>query len=377
MLDAFAIAVMLCALAPTVLFCINLRRYRPPAPTDSPLPMVSVLIPARDEEAGIVASLTAALASAGLVFEVVVMDDSSTDETASRVRSVAEADPRVRLEPAPPLPSGWNGKQHACWALAHIAKGELLCFVDADVQLQPQALARMTSYLLRDDIALVSGFPREITVTWMEQLLLPLIHFVLLGFLPITGMRKGTSPAFAAGCGQFMMVRRDVYFATGGHSAIRRTMHDGLMLPKLLRQHGYRTDLADITALATCRMYNNARQVWNGLAKNATEGLAAPVRIVPISTLLILGQVMPFVLGIWLWLRGNNSIAVSVYVLVAVAGAWLPRILAISRFKQKWTGALLHPIGIVLLLMVQWYALGRKLRGAAVCWKERSYVEEE
>jgi len=157
--------------------------------------MVSVLIPARDEEAGIVASLTAALASAGLVFEVVVMDDSSTDETASRVRSVAEADPRVRLEPAPPLPSGWNGKQHACWALAHIAKGELLCFVDADVQLQPQALARMTSYLLRDDIALVSGFPREITVTWMEQLLLPLIHFVLLGFLPITGMRKGTSPA--------------------------------------------------------------------------------------------------------------------------------------------------------------------------------------
>jgi len=86
---------------------------------------------------------------------------------------------------------------------------------------------------------------------------------------------------------------------------------------------------------------------------------------------------MPFVLGIWLWLRGNNSIAVSVYVLVAVAGAWLPRILAISRFKQKWTGALLHPIGIVLLLMVQWYALGRKLRGAAVSWKERSYVEEE
>jgi glycosyltransferase involved in cell wall biosynthesis len=374
MLDAFAITIMLCALAPAVLFCVNLRQYRPPQPTDTPQPTVSVLIPARDEEAGIVAALTAALTSTGLSFEVVVMDDCSTDETVSRVESVATLDSRVRLEHAPPLPVDWNGKQHACWALAHAAKGELLCFVDADVRLQPQALARMASYLLQNDVALVSGFPHEITVTWMEWLLLPLIHFVLLGFLPITRMRKGTDPAFAAGCGQFMMLRRDAYFATGGHSAIRRTMHDGLMLPKLLRQNGYRTDLADITALATCRMYNSARQVWHGLAKNATEGLAAPVRIVPISFLLILGQVMPFALAVWLWLRGHNSTAVVAYVLVAVAGAWLPRVLAVRWFKQKWFSALIHPVGILLLLMVQWYALGRKLSGSAVSWKERSYV---
>ncbi len=307
---------------------------------------------------------------------MVVMDDCSTDGTAAIVEYVAEREIRVRLEHAPPLAAGWNGKQHACWALAHAAKGELLCFVDADVRLAPEALARMAAFLVEGDAALVSGFPREITVTWMEWLLLPLIHFVLLGFLPITGMRKGTDPAFAAGCGQFMMVRREAYFAAGGHAAIRRTMHDGLLLPKLLRQHGYRTDLADLTSLATCRMYSNARQVWQGLAKNATEGIAAPVRILPISLLLILGQVMPFAMTGWLWLRGGASVAVTVYVLVAIAGAWLPRILAAVRFKQDWRGALLHPVGIVMLLAVQWYALGRKLLGGAVRWKERSYVDE-
>jgi hypothetical protein len=377
MLDTLAIAVMLCALSPAVLFCVNLRRYRPPpAPGTLRLPLVSVLIPARDEEFAIAKALAGALASTEVAFEVVVMDDCSTDATAAIVQSVAETDARVRLAQAPSLPSGWNGKQHACWELAHVANGELLCFVDADVRLAPAALARMAAFLVREKVALVSGFPREITGTWMEWLLLPLIHFVLLGFLPITGMRKGTDPAFAAGCGQFIMVRRDAYFATGGHAAIRQTMHDGLLLPRLLRQRGYRTDLADLTELATCRMYRNARQVWQGLAKNATEGLAAPVRILPISVLLILGQIMPFVLAGWFWVRHAASVAVIVYLLVAIAGAWLPRVLAVVRFRQDWRGALLHPIGIVMLLALQWYALGRKLLGGTVSWKKRSYVED-
>jgi glycosyltransferase involved in cell wall biosynthesis len=375
MLDALAIAVMLCALSPAVLFCVNLRRYRPPEVVGTlQLPLISVLIPARDEESAISQALAGVLSSTGVALEIVVMDDCSTDATASIVQSIAKKDTRVRLANAPPLPSGWNGKQHACWKLAGIANGELLCFVDADVRLAPLALSRMAAFLLREDVALVSGFPRQITKTWMEWLLLPLIHFVLLGFLPVTGMRRGTDPAFAAGCGQFIMVRREAYIAAGGHAAIRNTMHDGLMLPKLLRQQGYRTDLADLTQLATCRMYRNARQVWQGLSKNATEGLAAPVRILPISVLLILGQVMPFVLLVWCWLGHRPSVAVSVYLVVAIVGAWLPRVLAAIRFRQDWRSALAHPVGIVMLLMLQWNALARKLSGAAVSWKNRSYV---
>jgi glycosyltransferase involved in cell wall biosynthesis len=376
-LEALTIAMMLCALSPAVLFCVNLRRYLPPSAAGPlPLPAISVLVPARDEEQAIEAAVTSILASAGVKFEVVVMDDGSVDRTAEIVSAIAVRDPRVRLERAPPLPSGWNGKQHACWNLAKAARFDVFCFVDADVRLEPEALARMTAYLVRSDAALVSGFPRQTTGTWLEWLLLPLIHFVLLGFLPMMRMREGTDPAFAAGCGQFMLVRRDAYFLTGGHSEIRQTMHDGLLLPRRFRQCGYHTDLADLTDLATCRMYRNAHQVWQGLAKNATEGLAAPVRILPISVLLVMGQVLPFCVAAWLWLGKGYSTAVVVYTLVAVAGAWLPRLLAVRRFRQDLRGALLHPVGVVILLAVQWYALMRKLLGGSVSWKERLYAGE-
>ena len=377
MLDALTIAMMLCALAPMVLFCLNLSQYKvPPAAGGTVLPAVSVLIPARDEEGAIGTAVASALASAGVEFEVVVMDDASTDRTAAIVEAMATQDTRVRLEQAPKLPAGWNGKQHACWALAHTARHPLLCFVDADVTLQPEALARMAALLVRGERGLVSGFPRQVTETWLEWLLLPLIHFVLLGFLPVARMRRTTDPSFAAGCGQFLMVSREAYFTCGGHVEIKATMHDGLLLPKLFRQHGYRTDLADLTTLATCRMYRSARQVWFGLAKNATEGIAAPARIVPVSVLLLLGQVLPFCFAAWYAMRGGLPLAIWIYLLVGMVGAWLPRLLAAWRFQQSWRGALLHPLGIVALLAVQWYALGRKLMGGAVRWKERAYAGE-
>jgi hypothetical protein len=308
---------------------------------------------------------------------------------------MAATDPRVRLEQAPPLPAGWNGKQHACWALAHAAQFPTLCFVDADVRLAPEALPRMAAFMAREQAALVSGFPRQITETTLEWLLLPLIHFVLLGFLPLSRMRAGTDPAFAAGCGQFLMVERKAYFAAGSHAEIRATMHDGLLLPRLLRAAGYGTDLADLTNLATCRMYTNARQVWFGLAKNATEGIAAPARIVPVSLILLLGQVVPFayvvgvvgmlaidarfiLFAIWhhMFIFGIDSTGFVILptLTLGLAAAWLPRVLAVRRFRQDWRSALLHPVGILFLLAIQWYSLIAKSTGRAVEWKKRSYA---
>ena len=374
----YAVASMLCALTPCVLFIVNLRRYAVPKlpRPDAVSSRVSVLIPARDEAHGIEAAVNSALASTGVVFEVVVMDDHSTDGTGALVAAMAERDTRVRLEVAPPLPHGWNGKQHACFALAHAAKHNLFCFVDADVRLEPEALSRMAAFLESTESSLVSGFPRQVTETWLEWLLLPLIHFVLLGFLPIDRMRNSADPAFAAGCGQFIMVERAAYFATGGHAEIKGTMHDGLVLPRLFRQHGLRTDLADLTGLAQCRMYRNAHQVWSGLAKNATEGIASPVRILPISLLLALGQIVPFFLLAALAAGMRPKLEVAVFIVTAAASAWLPRILAAYRFKQDWRGVLLHPVGISVLLAIQWYAFTRKLFGGAVSWKSRAYAGE-
>jgi hypothetical protein len=370
-----------CATMPAVLWVWNMLLYREPqlggcADTGScALPTaVSVLIPARNEERVIAASLASLLASRGVEIEIVVLDDASTDRTAEIVRGFAEKDARVRLRTSVPLPVGWNGKQHACYSLAEAARSEILCFLDADVRLAPEALASMTAFLRNSGSDLVSGFPRQETDSPLECLLLPLIHFVLLSYLPLAGMRALSAPGFAVGCGQFLMVRRDAYQKSGGHSEIRTTMHDGLLLPQLFRRHGLRTDIADLTHLATCRMYHNASEVWRGLAKNATEGMAAPARILPFTFLLFCGQILPVLLAISVVIApASYSHGARSLILAALAASFVPRLLSVWKYRQSLYSALVHPLGVSVLLVLQWYALLRKIAGQHVTWKERAY----
>jgi glycosyltransferase involved in cell wall biosynthesis len=370
-----------CATVPAVLWVWNMLLYREPqigscSETGScSLPTaVSVLIPARNEERVIGASLASLLASRGVEIEIVVLDDASTDRTSEIVRSFAEKDARVRLRTSAPLPSGWNGKQHACYALAQAARSDVLCFLDADVRLAPEALASMNAFLRRSGSDLVSGFPHQETETPLECLLLPLIHFVLLSYLPLAGMRALPAPRFAVGCGQFLMARRDAYRKSGGHAEIRTTMHDGLLLPHLFRRNGLRTDIADLTHLATCRMYHNASEVWRGLAKNATEGMAAPARILPFTFLLFCGQVLPLLLAISVAVAPSSySEGARSFILAALAASYIPRLVSVWKYRQSLYSALLHPLGVAILLLLQWYALLRKLAGQHVTWKERAY----
>jgi hypothetical protein len=170
------------------------------------------------------------------------------------------------------------------------------------------------------------------------------------------------------------MMRREAYRATGGHAQIRTTMHDGLMLPQLFRRHGLRTDIADLTHLATCRMYQNASEVWRGLAKNATEGMAAPARILPFTVLLVCGQILPVLLALALLASpASFSATARSLIWVALAASFLPRLFSVWKYRQPLLSALLHPLGVAILLTIQWYALLRKLAGQHVTWKERAY----
>ena len=387
-----AVLSILSAIIPASLFVANLRSYLPPPPpnTSLPAPSISVLIPARNEAANIAAAVHSVLASTHISLEVLVLDDASTDATPQIVNKIAALDQRVQLLSSVTLPQGWNGKQHACWQLARNSTAPLMLFLDADVRLEPEAIARMAAFQQTSGAALVSGFPRLITIGFLEWLLLPLIHFVLLGFLPVARMRKTTDAAMAAGCGQFMLVERDAYFISGGHEAIRTTMHDGLLLPRAFRRANFHTDLADLTTLASVRMYETPFKVWQGLAKNATEGIAAPARIVPLTLLLWVGQVMPGLLVLnslagpalsrhtylispaFFW-RGIAWLSTFMLTLVA---SYLPRVLAVRRFNQPLKSALLHPLGIMLLLCIQWYALIRQLLGRPVGWRQRAYTPD-
>lgn len=363
------VALALAAL-PALLYVVNLRLYRTPD-MPSETPSVSILIPARNEATGIAGAVEAALASRGVTLEVVVLDDHSTDETPDIVRAIAARDSRVRLESAPDLPAGWCGKQHACHVLGERARYGLLLFVDADVRLASEGVARLAGFLESSGADLVSGIPLQQTGSLMERLLIPLIHFVLLGFLPLGRMRVDPMPALGAGCGQLFLARAEAYFAIGGHAVIRATLHDGVKLPRAFRAGGKKTDLCDATALASCRMYNGTLEVWKGLAKNATEGLAAPGTIIPATLLLGVGQVLPFVLlGLASWL----SMAELALAGLAALCAYAPRFAGVMRFRQSVVGAVLHPLGIMLLLAIQWYALARSLMGGRPTWRGRSYT---
>ncbi len=374
MLETIALAALLLATVPFCMVLANLFFYRtapdPPAGDGPGLPAVSVLVPARDEEESIGACVESALATRGVDLEVVVMDDHSSDRTAEIVRAIAARDPRVRLVDAPELPEGWNGKQHACHRLAGEARHPVLAFIDADVRLERDGLRRMLGFLERSGADLVSGIPWQRTVTWMEKLVVPLIHFVMLGYLPMAGVRWSKHPAFAAGCGQLFVVRAEAYRRAGGHAAIRSSRHDGLKLPRLFRAAGQSTDLCDATRVASCRMYRSAREVWNGFAKNADEGMATPNAILPWTVLLAGGQITPVVLLGWA-LVGGASATATLWAALGTVAVYGTRLVLTARFRQSFVGWVLHPAGVAATLAIQWYALWKWARGRELPWKGR------
>ena len=394
---AAALPLLPLAALPAWMTLRNLGRFRPlpEPPAAPPAGGLSVLIPARDEEAGIAACVESVLAAAGphggpggsrasggaeasgasggsgFELEVVVLDDHSSDGTAAEVRRLAAADPRVRLERAPTLPEGWNGKQHACWVLAQRATHGRLCWVDADVRLAPGALPRLVAELDRNPAELISGFPEQRTSSAGEDLVVPQIAAVLLGYLPMGRMRRSTLPGFGAGCGQWFAAGRDAYFASGGHEAIRGSIHDGVALPRAFRRAGLLTDVFDGTGSATCRMYDGFGATWAGFAKNATEAMAGPVAILPWTALLLGGWVLPWALlaawaaGLWPvpWWAAVAPAALAFVVNLAVT----------LRFGQGWRAFTLRPLGVLTLVAIQWYALARKLAGKKAVWRGRAY----
>ena len=373
-LEILALTACVLAAIPAINVVVNLLFYRPAprgAPHKKEMSRVSVLIPARDEESNIRHAAGRVLSNGFSDLELIVIDDHSSDRTAELVTELTDRDPRVRLLSAPSLPDDWSGKPHSCFTGAADAAGDYLVFIDADVALEPDAIERLVAFMDKTHSDLASGIPRQVTATLTEKLVVPLIHFVLLGFLPMMGMRWTRWPAFSAGCGQLLIARRRAYEETGGHRTIKASRHDGLQLPRAFRRQGLKTELFDATDLASCRMYHDAQEVWSGFAKNATEAMASPSAIIPWTLLLIGGQVLPPLLLAAAWLTNAGS---STMVLAATATAmvYFTRMVLVWRFEQSILGGLLHPLGILLFVAVQWFALVRESLGRPLAWKGRT-----
>lgn len=367
---ALALLALALAALPAGLALANLAllRHRPAAVLPEGA-LVSILIPARNEEANIGPAVEAALASRGVAVEVLVMDDASTDRTAAIVAGIAARDPRVRPEQAPSLPPGWTGKVHACQRLAERARGTHLLFVDADVRLEPEAAAVLAGYAAATGAALVSGVPRQVTPTLGECLTVPMINFLMVGYLPFWAMRRLDQVSLGAGCGQLMLAEAEAYRAAGGHGAIRTSLHDGLKLPRRFREAGFRTDVVAGADLARCRMYHGFPACWAGFSKNAHEGMAT-ARALPVWTLLLFGG---HVLPVPLLVAGFLGALPPALAILPLALSLATRALITRAVREAWWSVPLHPAAVLVTLAIQWTALLRVARHGPAGWKGRLY----
>lgn len=339
----------------------NLRRYtksRPEAPKPAGATRVGVCIPARNEEANVGPCVRSLLFQDIPNLRVAVSDDGSTDGTAAVLAELAADDPRVLVVSPPPLPGGWNGKQHACWhaARAAIDAGcDWLLFTDADVRFETDALRRTLDEAARLKAPMVSTFPRQLTGTLSEAALVPMMFFLLLGYLPMGRMRRFSSPNYGAGCGQFLFVRTDTYQAFDGHRSFKDTMHDGIRMPKAVRALGLQTDLFDGSDLVSVRMYRGWRETWRGFAKNAYEGVGSIGLLVFLTLLHAGGHAAAWVIAVLGLSLGWSPLIWG----PAVAGCVMQltqRAMIARRVGHAWLSVWLHPVGVTLMTAVQWWS---------------------
>jgi chlorobactene glucosyltransferase len=325
-------------------------------------PFVSILIPARNEAAVIGQTVAALTQQTYPHFELLILDDQSTDGTSSIAR--AAGDQRTRILTGRPLPSGWAGKNWACWQLAQEARGELLLFTDADTRWQPDALAALLSHQQTTNADLLTAWPTQITHTWAERLIVPLMSFVIMAYLPIVMTHHGPFVIFGAANGQCMLWRRAAYQRVGGHRAVAPSVLDDVNLARAVKRHGLRLRMADANGLIACRMYDSWRAVRDGFAKNILAGYGSSV------LLLLLGALLHFGLYLLPW-----GLLLSpewrAWGLAMIALGISARALSAAYSRQRVLDALLLPVSVLLMQRIALHALYWHFTGGPR-WKGRT-----
>lgn len=341
-------------------------------------PFVSVIIPARNERRNIERCVRSVLSTTYPAFEVIIVDDHSTDGTGPLARHIATTDDRLRVLDAPPLPSAWFGKQWACAAGASDARGDLLLFTDADTAHAPDLLPRAVNALRARDVDLLSVAGHQEMHSFWERVVQPQMFSMLSmrygGGEHVSNTRR---PENAIANGQFMLMRRDAYAEIGGHARVRDVVAEDLALAQAFVREGRRIALIEGIAQMSTHMYASLSELVRGWRKNIYAGgryamwggragrtlyplvlLSVPLTgLAPVAALLL--SALGLLSSAWL-------VWSSVVVLVSL-GYWA----ALYRFMgEPARYALVYPIGLLVLLYI---AVGAIVRGRRVEWKSREY----
>jgi chlorobactene glucosyltransferase len=360
-----------------------LRRHRlssipPPAGPPDALPLVSVIVPARNEAVNISICVASLLNSTYPRYEIIVVDDGSMDGTGDIVRILADhADGRVRLVDGELLPDGWLGKPWACWQGYQHARGELLLFTDADTRHEESLMGHAVGAVHARGADLVSILPRQLMLTFWEWMILPHIFAILsMRYHDLARVNRTRKPRDVIANGQFIMISRDAYEAVGGHAALRGEVVEDQRLAQSVVAAGRRIFVAHGEDLMETRMYRSLRGIVEGWSKNLALGSrqAAPRWVAPavpwlIALFLVCVWVVPPLLlaaslftnvppTAWRWALMATTLSLLY---------WLP-MLAVMRVPPLYAAG--FPVGAAI---TAWLFVRSALRGTRVIWKGRAY----
>lgn len=330
---------------------------------------VSVLIPARNEEANISAVIETILAQAGAACEILVYDDHSTDRTAEIVSALARDNRIVRLLAPENLPPGWCGKPFACAQLAAAARGEWLLFLDADSRLRPGAIERMVGEAERRGLTLLSCWPGLELNSFWEKLLMPMLNHVVFSLFPAPLSVTMGLPALGLAHGACILTRRAEYELTGGHAMVRGELFEDTALARAWRAAGQKGLCLDGQDVVRVRMYESLRGIWVGFLKNAYPAFRHEV-----SFWLFLGFhftvfVLPFVLAPLQAAAGVFSLPGWGAVLFVLLG----RAAQARRFGYPLWPVFLHPVAELALIAVALTSWLKCHASSGIEWKGRTY----
>jgi glycosyltransferase involved in cell wall biosynthesis len=345
----------------------SIRALRDLPPLAGPLPRVSIIIPARNEERNLEEALRSVLALDYDNLEIDVVDDRSTDRTGEILDRMAAADPRLRIVHVRELPPGWLGKNHALWLGAGKATGEFLLFTDADVVLAPATLRRAVGAMVADGLDHLTAAPEIARPGVLFEMFVGAFSLFFTLYTRPWKVKDPESPSHV-GVGAFNLVRAAAYRAAGGHPAIAMRPDDDLKLGKLLKKKGFHQEFVFGLGALRVEWYASVRELIQGLMKNAFSGVDYRVWVVVVATVTqLLTLVWPFLAlvltaGATRWLNLGS-------VLVLVTLCWINAPLAGVR---RWHG-LGFPLATLLFLYILWRAMLLTLWRDGINWRGTHY----
>ena len=357
----------------------RIAAYAPPA--EDAAPLVSIIVPARNEAHNIAQCVSTLLDSAYARREIIVVDDGSVDGTGDIARALAErSDGAVQVIDGAPLPEGWFGKPWACWQGYRASRGEVLLFVDADARQEPELIGHAVGALEAERADLVTVLPRQRLRSFWERAVMPQLLLAIMMRYPSAGwVNRSRRPRDVIANGQFIMVRRSAYEEVGGHEAVRHEVAEDLRLAQHFVAQGKKLFLAHASELMETRMYRSLGEIVEGWTKNLALGgrhvvepwLAPLAPWLAAAALLLFWCAPPLVLAAWP--LGFVSGRAGVWAGGATALSLLGWTMAYAGLRVRPTNAPLYPLGAAI---AAWIFVRSALRGGRVRWKGREYRVE-